>query len=49
MKYAKPTIAALGVASNAIQAFHSKLIHNVTDSMDPSAARTSGGAYDLDE
>jgi len=49
VRYEKPTIARLGVASNAIQHSGIKMFHNVTDAQGSDRPLSTGNAYDLDE
>jgi hypothetical protein len=49
MKYVKPTIVNLGVASRAIQGKGNKIQHNFPDADGVNLPRSTGSAYDLDE
>jgi len=51
MRYTKPSIACLGVASQAIQGHGIKTQQNQVDAVDMSSTAlwSTGSAYDLDE
>jgi hypothetical protein len=51
MRYTKPSIVCLGVASQAIQGHGIKSEQNRVDAVDmsPTAFWSTGSAYDLDE
>jgi hypothetical protein len=48
MKYAKPSVVELGLASEAIQ-FHGRKAITAPDGNPLDVQPTTGGAYDLDE